>query len=214
MGSIRKRCPEWQVRTHLPAVLLALMVAGCFAASPEMTKSGRTGVEKGKKVGTGKSFVAETMVALAPAAPPGGGWDAERVMSGQDDWEPATAVDPVNSNYVYQLTTRYTGPKPCGNCKLPAIVLRRSTDGGATWVEQFLSTTGKAQYDPQIVVATTVASPGPRVSRGRATGRSRSGTTSRGSASPGTASTSISGSTPATATSFRRTISAPRSRGR
>src|SRR6266849_2332412 len=116
MGSIWKRCPEWQVRTHLPALLLALTVAGCFAASPELTKSGKTGDEKGKKVGTGKSFVAETMVALAPAAPPGG-WDSERVMSGEDDWEPANAVDPVNPNYVYQLTTRYTGPKPCGDRK-------------------------------------------------------------------------------------------------
>ncbi|HYS05155.1 MAG TPA: sialidase family protein [Candidatus Dormibacteraeota bacterium] len=154
MGSSWKRCPEWQVWKHLPALLLALTVAGCFAASPELTKSGQTGDEKGKKIGTGKSFIAETMVVQAPPAPPGG-WDAERVMSGQDDWEPANAVDPVNPNYVYQLTTRYTGPKPCGNCKLPAIVLRRSTDGGATWVEQFLSTSGKAQYDPQIVVAST-----------------------------------------------------------
>src|SRR2546422_11254946 len=95
MGSIWKRCAESQVWKHLPAVLLALTVAGCFAASPEMTKSGQIGDEKGKKIGSGKSYIAETVVALAPAAPPGG-WDAERVMSGEDDWEPANAVDPVN----------------------------------------------------------------------------------------------------------------------
>jgi len=155
MGPASKRCPDLNVLRGLSAVLMALSLAGCFAASPELTKSTQTGDEKGKKLGTGKSFVNETVVAAAPAAPQPSGWDAERVMSGQDDWEPATAVDPVNPNYVYQLTTRYTGPKPCGNCKLPAIVLRRSTDGGATWVEQFLSTSGKSQYDPQIAVATS-----------------------------------------------------------
>src|SRR5712691_4234317 len=80
MGSSWKRCPELQVWKHLPALLLALTVAGSFAASPELTKSGQTGDERGKKIGTGKAFVAETMVALARAAPPGG-WDAERVMS-------------------------------------------------------------------------------------------------------------------------------------
>src|SRR5881397_1311772 len=110
-----------------------------------------------EEVSSGLSFAAQTAVQATPvpAAPPGGGWDSERVMSGEDDWEPAVGADPVNSNYVYQLTTRYTGPKACGNCKLPAIILRRSADGGATWTEQFLAQTAKKQYDPQIEVASS-----------------------------------------------------------
>jgi hypothetical protein len=153
MRSIGTRSTERQVWKQMPVALLALTLAGCMAGGPETTNGG-TGIEKGKKPGTGTSFAAETMVALTPEAAPTG-WDSERVNSGEDDWEPANAVDPVNPNYVYQLTTRYTGPKPCPNCKMPVIILRRSTDGGATFTEQFLSTTGKAQNDPQIVVASS-----------------------------------------------------------
>ena len=137
---------------------LALSVAGCQATGSDMSKikPGQNGDNK-KKTSTGRSFMEQTTVAAAPApAAAAPGWESERVASGQDDWEPAVAVDPINSNYVYQLVTRYTGPKPCGNCKMPAIVLRRSTDGGATWLpDQFLAITGRSQYDPQIEVATT-----------------------------------------------------------
>ena len=132
------------------ALVLALSVAGCQAIGSNISKikPGQGGDRK--KSATGLSFLEQTTVAATPvpaAAAPG--WESERVASGQDDWEPAVAVDPINSNYVYQLVTRYTGPKPCGNCKMPAIVLRRSTDSGATWLpDQFLAITGKSQYDP------------------------------------------------------------------
>lgn len=110
--------------THWLVLALALLVAGFTAAS-----------------------------AVAMPNPPSG-WDVERVMSGEDDWEPANAADPVDPNYVYQLTTRYTGPKACTSCKLPAIILRRSVDGGATWLpDQFLAASKKKQYDPQIEVS-------------------------------------------------------------
>ena len=67
---------------------------------------------------------------------------------------PTRKGDPANPNYIYHLITRYTGPKPCGTCNLPAIVLRCSTDGGATWLpDQFLALTSKGQYDPQIEVS-------------------------------------------------------------
>jgi len=136
----------------VPLAALALSVAGWSVAGSEMSRARDEGQKK--KPSTGLSYVEQTTVAAmpVPAAAPGG-WDSERVMSGQDDWEPAVGADPMNSNYVYQLTTRYTGPKPCGNCKMPAIVLRRSADGGATWTEQFLAVSGKSQYDPQIEVA-------------------------------------------------------------
>ena len=146
---------RWNLRVAAVLVPLALLLVGWSVNESKMSKARATGEQK--KVSSGLSFAAQTVVQATPvpAAPPGGGWDSERVMSGQDDWEPAVGADPVNSNYVYQLTTRYTGPKACGNCKLPAIILRRSADGGATWTEQFLAQTTKKQYDPQIEVASS-----------------------------------------------------------
>lgn len=109
------------------------------------------GEEKFRKVWSGRTFEAETQVDPLPAesaATPG--YDVERVWSGQDDWEPALAVD-RGTNRVYQLTTRFSGPKPCASCPLPAIVFRRSTDGGASWgSDQFLAVTAKRQADPEI----------------------------------------------------------------
>ena len=79
---------------------------------------------KDKKVTSGISFKKETRIeaAVSPSltAP---GWDAERVWSGYDDWEPAIAADP-SSSYVYQMTTRYSGPKACAGCPFPIVVFR------------------------------------------------------------------------------------------
>jgi hypothetical protein len=81
------------------------------------------------------------------------GFDAERLWSAYNDWEPAIAVDP-SSSYVYQLTTRYDGPAACRNCPAPYIIFRRSSDGGATWgADQFLGYGRKSNNDPQIEVA-------------------------------------------------------------
>ena len=104
------------------------------------------------KIGSGKSYINETRVEATPLPAAAAGWFMEAAASGEDDWEPAVAVDPGNANFVYELVTRYTGAKPCGNCKMPAIRLRRSTNGGATWTDSWLLVTGKSQYDPQIVV--------------------------------------------------------------
>ncbi len=110
--------------------------------------------EKDKKVWSGRTFEKETVVEPLPSASlETPGFDLERVWSGQDDWEPAIAADPI-SPYVYQLTTRFSGPKPCSSCPLPAITFRRSADGGATWSpDQFLAITGKRQADPEIEVS-------------------------------------------------------------
>jgi len=139
-------------KTIAPLLAIALSVAGCAMSEAEMGKIRKVQPDEPKKVGTGRSFLSETTVQLAPAPAAAPGWFSENAASGQDDWEPAVAVDPGSASFVYQLVTRYTGPKPCGNCKLPAIVLRRSTNGGVTWTEQFLKNTTKAQYDPQIAV--------------------------------------------------------------
>jgi hypothetical protein len=132
---------------------VALSVAGCAVSDAHVGKVKKSEPNEPRKIGTGLSFVDQTRVDLTPVPAAAPGWFSETAASGQDDWEPAIAVDPGNANLVYQLITRYTGPKPCGNCKMPAIVLRRSTNGGATWLpDQWLKVTGKSQYDPGIRV--------------------------------------------------------------
>jgi hypothetical protein len=153
MSLASKRCHGHAAWTYWPVMALALLVAACGTADPEMGKRRHEKQDGPKKVPTGMSFAEETRVDAAPAPAAAPGWDIERVASGEDDWEPAVGADPVDEQYVYQAITRYTGPKPCGNCKLPAIMLRRSDDFGATWTDQFLALTSKSQYDPQVEVA-------------------------------------------------------------
>lgn len=81
------------------------------------------------------------------------GFDRERLWSGFDDWEPIVAADP-SSSYVYQLTTRLDGPRPCNRCAKDSIIFRRSHDGGATWeADRFLFPSQINEFDPQIRVA-------------------------------------------------------------
>jgi hypothetical protein len=105
-----------------------------------------------RRLGSGQSQLGQVLLAGEPV-PSLAGFDSERVWSSFDDWEPAVAADP-SSSYVYHLTTRYDGPKPCGSCKLPAIVFHSSSNGGATWgPDSFVLQTKKTQNDPQIEVA-------------------------------------------------------------
>ncbi len=96
------------------------------------------------------------MLPASPAKAAAPGWDPEKVWSAtSDDWEPAIAAAP-NSSRVFQLTTRYDGPKACSRCSSPAIMFRASPDGGVTWgADQFICACPgvKAQNDPQIEVA-------------------------------------------------------------
>jgi hypothetical protein len=129
-------------------ILFLLIVTGLAMGGSKFT----TG--KIKKVWAGKSFRTQTVVAATPSPAAAAGFDSERVWSGEDDWEPAVAADP-SSNYVYQMTTRYSGPKACKGCPFPVMIFRSSSDGGATWnPDKFLAITKKAQNDPQIEVAT------------------------------------------------------------
>jgi hypothetical protein len=81
------------------------------------------------------------------------GWAGERLFGNGNDWEPATAADPT-APYVYMVTTRYSGPGPlpCKRCDLPAIALKVSSDGGATFgkVQYMPVDVPGGQYDPQI----------------------------------------------------------------
>ncbi len=87
---------------------------------------------------------------------PNPGWTTEHAWSAtKNDWEPAIAADPT-SPYVYALATRYSPPRRCDGCKIPAIVLRVSADGGKTWQpDRFLCSCpdfASGQYDPIIEV--------------------------------------------------------------
>jgi hypothetical protein len=141
------RLPRWFFLAALVAITVYVGVEG-----PE-DRAGGGG--EAKKTSTGRSFMESTVVEAAPSpSAAAAGWDLERVWGGQDDWEPAIAVDPVVPTYVYQLTTRYTGPAACKSCKLPAIIFRASSDGGATWgADKFIAASTKTQNDPQIEVA-------------------------------------------------------------
>jgi hypothetical protein len=108
--------------------------------------------KESKAAGTLRVNQAQVQAAAAPSA----GWAGEQVVSATaDDWEPAIAADP-NAPYVYLLTTRYTGPTACGNkCPLPYIMLKVSSDGGATWgPDRFICTCSAvgSQADPIIEV--------------------------------------------------------------
>lgn len=136
-------------------VVVAGIAAVALVPAPQ-SDSGREREEgKAKKQPSTSRFLGEVRVEAAPspssAAP---GFDAERAWSGFDDWEPAVAADPSTSD-IYQMTTRYNGPKPCNGCPLPAMIFRRSRDGGATWdPDRFMPVTKKKQNDPQVEVAT------------------------------------------------------------
>jgi hypothetical protein len=134
------------------SLFIVVLLVAC-AVALAFYKKEETHGEK-KKTSTGKSYIKETRVEKYPKVSSiTTAFSAERVWSGQDDWEPAIAADP-SSSYVYQMTTRYTGPKPCNNCSLPAIVVRASSDGGATWgPDRFIAQTRKTQNDPQVEVA-------------------------------------------------------------
>ena len=91
-----------------------------------------------------------------PPAAPAVGWSGEQAISPTaDDWEPAIAADP-NSAFVYLLTTRYSPPAACRNkCPLPYIMLKVSSDGGATWgPDRYICTCSGvgSQADPIIEV--------------------------------------------------------------
>ena len=101
---------------------------------------------------TTEANAAQPVVSAAAA-----GWAPEQVWSATaNDWEPAIAADP-GSNWVYQATTRYGGPKACTQCPDPAIIVRASSDGGLTWgPDRYICAcrNTKAQNDPQLAVAT------------------------------------------------------------
>jgi hypothetical protein len=113
----------------------------------------RAGEEAGDEEGDliQRAGVAERTGSLRRATAPG--WVGERIFGNGNDWEPATATDP-GAPYVYLLTTRYSGrgPLPCDRCDMPAMALKVSDDGGATFGDVSYMPVDRSggQYDPQI----------------------------------------------------------------
>ena len=93
---------------------------------------------------------------LAATAPAWARFAPERLFSApgpaRDDWEPSVAAG--SGGHVLRATTRYSGPRACPRCPQPAIVLERSSDGGATWSgPRFLCRCPgvDGQFDPVLV---------------------------------------------------------------
>ena len=168
------------VSLALAVLVVASVVAGVAARSPQGTRAGRAGSEQereGEEGGRGRGAeelqeqlegTQDRLAALETArangtfgkkvqiqAAPMPGWAGEQVMDATaDDWEPAIAADPA-APFVYLITTRYGAAKPCpGNCPTPYIALQISSDGGATWgaSRPLCACKGSGQFDPIIEV--------------------------------------------------------------
>lgn len=142
-----------QRRAGRVLVCCALIVMSVALANRQ--DSGGEGEDgKGEKRASGISYESSTEVEYS-SRPSASNilYDAERVWSGYDDWEPALAVAP-NSRTIYQTTTRYNGPPACVGCPFPYIAIRKSTDGGDTWGSDHpIPITRNEQNDPQVEVA-------------------------------------------------------------
>jgi hypothetical protein len=148
---------RWLIGLVMVAVVVLVAVAFAVVRGGEAEHEGKGDPDRdvsGARIAAAHARTVKTVLTTAaPAAAPG--FDSERLWSTGNDWEPAVAVDP-SSTRVYQLTTRYGGPKACGSCSDPAIIFRASTDGGATWsADSYICAckSVKAQNDPQIAVA-------------------------------------------------------------
>jgi len=152
---MRRQSDSWRGRGEIVLKWLvpvaALLLGAGLLVQPVAP---RIAVGEADKVGSGRSLAGQLTVETQPVASANNtGFDRARLWSQFDDWEPAVAADP-SSDFVYQLTTRYDGPPACPDCALPAIIFRRSADGGATWQpDRFLMATRRAQNDPMIEVA-------------------------------------------------------------
>ena len=146
------------------AALVALVATSVFAfgsgrgAGParELRASevmGHAGVAV-SRAATGPITRAEAAALEPLAAAPG--WAGEIKIGTEDTWEPSIAADP-SGPYVYVMYNRFGGPKACKQCPPIPMLLRVSSDNGATWsaesypcpcpgVKQF-------QYDPVVKVA-------------------------------------------------------------
>ena len=121
---------------------MLLLLSGLGNLAPQQRRHGER-----KERWSGREYLAETAMEPMPNESAGApGWDSERAWSGRDDWEPFVAAD-RSSSFVYQMTTRF-------NASVSGIVIRRSADGGATWLpDHLVAPIHQWQADPQVAVA-------------------------------------------------------------
>src|SRR5262249_13189315 len=87
---------------------------------------------------------------------PAAGWAGESVVGTGNTWEPSVAADP-SSPYVYVMYNDFTGTKECNTCPSTPMIVRASSNGGATFgPEVQICGIGCPhiawQYDPTIAV--------------------------------------------------------------
>jgi len=162
-------------RIHIVAIVAAILYVGTVSVLGVIwgadTGAKTAGVTEGQKGGgdpDAGAAIDEARVSAFEAAQTLGiagvpdpiehistpGWAKELPFSKtQDDWEPAIAAD--DAGHVYMLTTRYGAQPACTDCPKVFIALKRSMDGGATWLpDQYLcECEGMGwQADPVLVV--------------------------------------------------------------
>src|SRR6188768_401571 len=96
----------------LVVVAVAASLAFRYAPVPPPQREPEHEEGKGGKSPATISFADSIRVEPVPGPSAIASFDSERVWSTRDDWEPAIAADPTTSD-IYQMTTRYDGPKPC-----------------------------------------------------------------------------------------------------
>ena len=105
----------------------------------------------------GARFGEANLTTVVAAAAPG--WAGENVVGTGNTWEPSVAADP-SAPYVYVMYNDFTATKACNTCPKPPMIVRASSDGGATFGPE-VQVCGAGcphvawQYDPVLAVTST-----------------------------------------------------------
>lgn len=95
----------------------------------------------------------------AVVAAPSAGWAGENVVGSGNTWEPSVAADP-SAPYVYVMYNDFTATKACNTCPKPPMIVRASSNGGATFGPEVKVCAAACphvawQYDPVLAVTST-----------------------------------------------------------
>ncbi len=155
MERVKRVAQDSLLGTSLIVALgLAVAGAGCRGVAGEGRERPVPTKAKARRGGSPESWRAKLEVAQHPQLSSiARGFDTERLWGDGDDWEPAVAVAP-GGDVVYQMATRYS-PGGGGGAPDPAMIFRRSPDGGRSWeADTFLDFVNGTQNDPILEAAT------------------------------------------------------------